>query len=214
MMSLSLAESLSPHNAITLDRMTKTIDLAEGFTLFFARCDASSLCSRLMLAASQTLAGLGIEAVEVAFQEEPKDIRRRLRSALAAEKDETDPDLISPAPVLGEADKRVVFVTGLEIGIPDGQPNTRTLAELNLGRDRFPIDVPHPLVIWLPDYALTAVARFAPDFWSWRSGVYEYETGGVSAVAEMKAVVALEEATGHPDLADDRAELERLRARQ
>ena len=37
--------------------------------------------------------------------------------------------------------------------------------------------MPHPLVIWLPDYAVTAVAALAPDFWAWRSGVFEFETG-------------------------------------
>ena len=73
--------------------------------------------------------------------------------------------------------KRAVFVTGLEYGIPFDQPNARVLAELNLGRDAFLRDVPHPLVIWLPDYAVTAVARYAPDFWAWRSGVFEFETG-------------------------------------
>ena len=38
--------------------------------------------------------------------------------------------------------KRAVFVTGLEYGIPYDQPNARILAELNLGRDAFPRDVP------------------------------------------------------------------------
>ena len=86
--------------------------------------------------------------------------------------------------------KRAVFVAGLEYGIPFDQPNARILAELNLGRDPFLRDVPHPLVIWLPDYAVTAVARFAPDFWAWRSGVFEFETG------ETERSAAFEQSTG------------------
>ena len=84
--------------------------------------------------------------------------------------------------------KRAVFVTGLEYGIPYDQPNARILAELNLGRDAFLRDVPHPLVIWLPDYAVTAVARFAPDFWAWRSGVFEFETGETERSAAFRAI--------------------------
>lgn len=36
--------------------------------------------------------------------------------------------------------------------------------------------MPVPLLIWLPDFALDFVARGAPDFWAWRSGVYEFAT--------------------------------------
>lgn len=161
MTTFSLAKTLSPENAEAMGRMVRAIDLAEGFTLFFARCDKPALRGQLLLIASQQMAALGIEVVDVVFTEEPKDVRRRLRSALK---------------MVETTAKRVVFVTGLEIGIPRGQPSTRTLAELNLGRDQFPHDVPHPLVIWLPDEALTAVARFAPDFWAWRSGVFEFQT--------------------------------------
>ena len=80
------------------------------------------------------------------------------------------------------------FHHGLESGIPYDQPNSRILAELNLGRDLFPRDVPSPLVIWLPDYAVTAVARFAPDFWAWRSGVFEFTSGEAERGAAIDAV--------------------------
>ena len=183
-------DNLAPENISTLDRLVRSIDLAEGFALFFARCNAPALRSELMLVATQQLAALGVEIVEVAFEDEPANVRERLRAALAAaDKDAKTPipvELPAPLQPLAVAEppagytvggKRAVFVTGLEYGIPYDQPNARILAELNLGRDAFPRDVPHPLVIWLPDYAVTAVARFAPDFWAWRSGVFEFETG-------------------------------------
>lgn len=161
MTTFSLAKTLSAENAEEMGRMVRAIDLAEGFALFFACCDDPALRGQLLLIASQEMVALRIEVVEVVFTEEPKEARRRLRSALK---------------MVETTAKRVVSVTGLEIGIPRGQPYTRTLAELNLGRDFFPVDVPHPLLIWLPDEALTVVARFAPDFWAWRSGVFEFET--------------------------------------
>ena len=183
-------DNLAPENISTLDRLVRSIDLAEGFALFFARCNVPALRSELMLVATQQLAALGVEIVEVAFEDESANVRERLRLALeAADKDAKTPipveipALLQPLAVAEPpagytaGGKRAVFVTGLEYGIPYDQPNARILAELNLGRDVFPRDVPHPLVIWLPDYAVTAVARFAPDFWAWRSGVFEFETG-------------------------------------
>jgi tetratricopeptide (TPR) repeat protein len=180
----------SPENAITLDRLVHSIDLAEGFALFFARCNTPALRSELILTATEQLAALGVGIVEVSFDDEPANVRERLAAALTA----ADKDAETPIPVempallqpLAVAEppagytagvKRAVFVTGLECGIPYDQPNARVLAEFNLGRDLFPRDVPHPLVIWLPDYVVTAVARFAPDFWAWRSGVFEFATG-------------------------------------
>ena len=48
-------------------------------------------------------------------------------------------------------------------------------------------------MIWLPDYAVTAVARFAPDFWAWRSGVFEFETG------EAERSATFEQSSGETD---------------
>ena len=194
------AAGLSPENAITLDRLVHSIDMAEGFTLFFARCNVPALRSELIDAAVERLAGLGVELVEVAFEDEPANVRGRLRSALLAANapgtsesawhvPEAAPDLVAIAeapPTYGASPKRAVFVTGLEYGIPYDQPNTRILAELNLGRDLFPRDAPHSLVIWLPDYAVTAVAHYAPDFWAWRSGVFEFETSEAERSADLE----------------------------
>ena len=130
------------------------------------------------------------------------NVRERIRSTLTlANKPAETPipvELPTPMTHLAVAEpvasyvvtaKRAVFVIGLETGIPYDQPNSRTLAELNLGRDLFPRDVPGPLVIWLPDYAVTAVARFAPDFWAWRSGVFEFTSGEAERGAATTLVV-------------------------
>ncbi len=187
-------------NASTLDRLVRSVDMAEGFALFFARCNVPAVRDALILDARQQLAALGVEVIEVAFEDEPINVRQQLRAALAAGEAQVEMPLAVALPfpaqplALAEpragyevAGKRAVFVTGLELGIPYNQPNARVLAELNLGRDLFPRDVPHPLVIWLPDYALTAVARYAPDFWAWRSGVFEFEAG------EEKRHIALQQ---------------------
>jgi tetratricopeptide (TPR) repeat protein len=181
------AADLAPENISTLDRLVRSIDMAEGFALFIARCNVPVLRNDLILTARQQLAALGVAVVEVAFEDRPVNVRERVAAALAA----ADVPGTSESAWHVTAPKRAIFVTGLELGIPYDQPNSRVLAELNLGRDAFLRDAPHPLVLWLPDYAVTAVARFAPDFWAWRSGVFEFEADAV------ERRVAIEHFTGN-----------------
>ena len=166
----------SPENLATLDRLIRSVDLAEGFALFFARCNIPVLRRQLIDAATNRLASLGVSVIEIAFEEEIINLRTRLRGALLANRGDAVAALVElpmaselaavaePATTYAVDRKQTLFVTGLENSISYSQPNTRLLAELNLGRDLFRRDAPHPLVLWLPDYALTAVARYAPDF--------------------------------------------------
>ncbi|MGL5060794.1 MAG: tetratricopeptide repeat protein, partial [Microcoleus sp.] len=50
------------------------------------------------------------------------------------------------------------------------------LQDLNWVRDAYKKSVPHPILFVLPDYAITRLAKFAPDFWAWRSGVFLFKT--------------------------------------
>jgi tetratricopeptide (TPR) repeat protein len=78
--------------------------------------------------------------------------------------------------------KLALVVRGLEksIGVFGDYPPV--LQDLNFVRDAYKISVPHPLLFILPDYAITRIAKFAPDFWAWRSGVFLFRT--VPAIRE------------------------------
>ena len=193
-----LASDLSAENIATLDRLVRAVDLAEGFVLFFARCNIPALSRQLMDRAGQQLTALGVSVVEVTLEGATTNLRERLRRELQSLR--VDLDVVIPAPTAAAHEltlvrepavdyrttpKYVFFVTGLEYSIPYDRPDARILAELNLGRDLFRRNAPAPLVLWLPDYAVTAVARHAPDFWAWRSGVFEF----ISADAERSAAV-------------------------
>ena len=65
---------------------------------------------------------------------------------------------------------------GLEKSINKLQEASPVLGRLNNDRDLLRRAIPVPLLIWLPDFALDFIARGAPDFWAWRSGVYEFAT--------------------------------------
>ena len=73
-----------------------------------------------------------------------------------------------------------LFVFGMHRHFPDFL-HTRDdvippiLTVLNLQRELFLRQIGCPLVLWLPEQALEMIARNAPDFWSWRSGVFEFD---------------------------------------
>lgn len=46
---------------------------------------------------------------------------------------------------------------------------------MNVACDVLPKYFPCPMLLWLPLYVLQNFARFAPDLWSWRTGVFSFE---------------------------------------
>src|SRR5262249_8977346 len=74
------------------------------------------------------------------------------------------------------APPQAVCVYHLEKSINEQRESSPVLRRLNHDRDLLRRAVPATLLLWLPDFALDCVARGAPDFWAWRSGVYEFPT--------------------------------------
>ncbi|MDG4551826.1 MAG: tetratricopeptide repeat protein [Candidatus Contendobacter sp.] len=81
-----------------------------------------------------------------------------------------------------------VCVYGLENSLREQGQNSPVLGQLNHERDLLRQFIPAALLIWLPDFALDYIARGAPDFWAWRSGVYEFQTD--SALWQMESIAA------------------------
>lgn len=76
-----------------------------------------------------------------------------------------------------EPDKKlVIIIRGLEKAIGSSGYYPPILQDLNYIRDAFTKSVPHPILLCLPDYAITRLAQFAPDFWAWRSGLFRFNT--------------------------------------
>ncbi len=72
--------------------------------------------------------------------------------------------------------KLILLITGLEksIGIVEEYPSV--LTNLNFIRDDLRKSTPHPMLLFLPDYALTRLAKYAPDFWAWGRKVFTFKT--------------------------------------
>ena len=123
-----------------------------SFALAFARCNVVPLRERLVAALRDALTPAGVTIHEVELKPETSDILEALVEA--------------------NGDGAPLFVYGLERLMPADDPYW-ALAQLNERRGSYQ-RLDRPLVFWLPEYALRLVARGAPDFWNWRSGVYEF----------------------------------------
>ena len=144
------------------------LDLSQGFTIAFAECnfwqDGVALVESLNeeIASDPEWEELQLESWE--FND--PDLRYLLDELV--KRLETLPRQ--------EGKKLVLVLSGLEnaIGVVGDYPPF--LVDLNFVRDAYARLAPHPLVFVLPDYAITRVANFAPDFWAWKSGVFKFKT--------------------------------------
>jgi tetratricopeptide (TPR) repeat protein len=71
---------------------------------------------------------------------------------------------------------RVVVIRGLEHSINVLGEYPPVLVDLNFTRDAYRRRVPYPILFVLPDYAITRIARFAPDFWAWKSVEFQLQS--------------------------------------
>ncbi len=103
---------------------------------------------------------------------------------------------------------------GLENSLPiaDRAAKTPFVANLNASRNSFPRYVPCPLVLWVPEYVLTAILHGAPDFFSVRSGVYHFAAKQNEMQSVIETIIATDEPTTASLSADEK--LERIQAIQ
>lgn len=170
---LLLDAEISPHNQDVLLHIASLIRLSEGFRLGFVKCNQP--IQRRLLAAR--LKGMLAGEAKI-FDVELTGSVKSLRIAVLEELKNNE---------LSRAGKMAIMVYGFERSVPS-EGLTPALEELNLSRELFSRDFPCPFLLWLPDYALTRLAREAPDFWGWRSGVFEFQP-------DLKLIGAVEKMT-------------------
>ena len=85
-------------------------------------------------------------------------------------------------------ERHCVFFHDIEAALPD------VAGYLNLQREAFS-DAPHAAVFWVGEHGLRQLAELAPDFYAWRSGVFDFrvERPGPSTGA-MQAAIAQDSA--------------------
>jgi tetratricopeptide (TPR) repeat protein len=156
--------------AETYQALARSLDLTEAFGIFLVRCvegERDQLIQRLRSdLPKQQMAELRLEAA----------LEDGNLYNLVAAKLQVQPDL------------DVLFIDGLEKSFEayikpgyGGQGDyykmdsvPRVLGHLNLQRERFRNDFPVSLVFFLSPFGLKYMARRSPDFFDWRSGIFEF----------------------------------------
>lgn len=164
-----------------LSQLVQQIDFAESeFALFFAQLSSAAQRKKWARLLRRFLSSKGIEVIQTAFSEPIQDLLTPIRQ-----------NLVDHSPLASAC----VLVVGLEHSIPPDAPNPALLSHLNLARESYRRYIKHPVVIWLPEYALTRLARNAPDFWAWRSGVFDFDSASHYLERMLAEMDKLEEAS-------------------
>ncbi|HEV3470657.1 MAG TPA: tetratricopeptide repeat protein [Pyrinomonadaceae bacterium] len=166
-------ETVAEPEGVVIRRLARALDYAEGFWLGFAKCNSPAQRRKIVADCEALLHPLKIRPLEIELTEPITNLLPVIREHLTRAGNTRAREKGSSRPA-AQTDKLAIFVYGLEHSIPSREAYPPLLSSLNLSRELFREQLPHPLVLWLPDYALTAFARKAPDFWAWRSGLYEF----------------------------------------
>src|SRR6185369_7997974 len=157
---------------VELRALCRALTLADGFSLLFARCNQADHRRELIARIKTQLLNVNIQVIE--FREPVTHLLDELRTRIT-----------SPLP-------DAIFVLGLEYSLPRSSDahSSALIANLNAARNSFPQAMPFPLVLWVPEYILTAIARAAPDFFSIRSGLYSFAAAPKDSMSTVRSVMA------------------------
>ena len=155
--------------AETYQSLVRSLQRTEGFSLFFVRCvpgDQADLVRRLQA-----------------------DLPKLYMRQLELKEELVDGNLYRRVATLPDLDQiNVLFISGVEKSLNpyvqssySGQSDyykrnivPRILGHLNLQRERFRDDFPFCFVFFLSAFGIKYIARRAPDFFDWRSGIFEF----------------------------------------
>ncbi len=173
-------------------RLARVVRRADAFVLGFVKCNSPAQQQQLSRILLERLADK--RGLEIVLDEPIISLLDKLEAVINVD---NPPDFVN--------------VYGLEKSIYGYVDYSPVLGRLNNDRDLIRRACPTVLLLWLPDYALDRVAISAPDFWAWRSGVYELPT--MPHLWRNDSVNALEsDVTGFESLSynEKTAEVERV----
>ncbi|MGB3201420.1 MAG: tetratricopeptide repeat protein, partial [Nodosilinea sp.] len=158
---------LSPLNDREYRKLLLTLTLnSQQLDLLMAITDDRNLQDQLITAYEADLKDQGIAPLRARL--DPK--RPSLRAALE--------ELVAQTPALQNGEPAVVTVlnAGELLGVrlsDEKSEQEKFFFSLQWTREALR-NFAFPIVLWLPDAVATRLAQQAPDFWSWRGGVFEF----------------------------------------
>jgi tetratricopeptide (TPR) repeat protein len=155
-----------PENIEELKAITALLRRARGLMIAFVKVNHPTLLARVIAAIRASLPGLRIG--EVRLSPQPAiTIPSQIENALHA------------------AEIDALFVYDLVRMFDWSSEDSPAISNLNLNRNYLGQQVPFPTIFFLPEHALGLIGRLAPDFWSWRSGVFDLVAEGDDAATTL-----------------------------
>ena len=151
-----------------------SIEASDGIlNLLLAICDDRNLRDQLIEDYEAELRSQNIRPYRVRLEAQQPSLRQTLAQ------------LVESEPVLQQGDRAVITVLGADnlVGIrlnQDKSEQERFFFSLQWTREALR-EFKFPIVLWLPDAIATRLSRQAPDFWSWRGGVFEFTGQAIPA---------------------------------
>jgi tetratricopeptide (TPR) repeat protein len=187
------------HNQQEFAELLTFIDFAAGLTIGFIQINQEKDKSTLAAALRQHLsADVHLEVMDFSQERELRFLQDALKQRLGRIKVE-------------QKQKLVVLIQGLEVAIGTDAVGKYPpiLRDLNFMRDAYRQSVPHPLLFVLPDYAITRVSLYAPDFWAWKSGLFCFNTA--EAQVQQLKVEAFEQPLARIASTENQAQIDQLK---
>ena len=151
-----------------------SIEASDGIlNLLIAICDDRNLRDQLIQDYEAELRSQNIRPYRVRLEAQQPSLRQTLAQ------------LVESEPALQQGDRAVITVLGADnlVGIrlnQDKSEQERFFFSLQWTREALR-EFKFPIVLWLSDAIATRLSRQAPDFWSWRGGVFEFTGQAIPA---------------------------------
>ncbi|MEL7071233.1 MAG: tetratricopeptide repeat protein [Cyanobacteria bacterium J06581_3] len=183
--SEQISRNWDAQNEEALRKLILTVEAnSQSLELLIAVCDDRNLQARMIEQYEAALREKGIAPFRVRLNPKEPSMRRSVAALLAAE------------PRLQSGEPAVVTVLNAEalLGVTLGEEKSeveRFFFSLQWTREAL-LRFEFAVVLWVPDRIATEIGRRAPDFWSWRGGVFEFVaeagTGGANAAQSVNTV--------------------------
>ena len=175
-MPIARPDTLSdPENWRSYQKLMVSIEASDGIlNLLLAICDDRNLRDQLIEDYEAELRSQNIRPYRVRLEAKQPSLRQTLAQLV-----ESEPALQQG---VGEAvsteNRAVITVLGADnlVGVrlnQDKSEQERFFFSLQWTREALR-EFKFPIVLWLSDAIATRLSRQAPDFWSWRGGVFEF----------------------------------------
>ena len=149
-----------------LDEVITLLSISDDLTIAFVRCNEPVLCHAIDNEIRQRV-GNEIFIYDIQMNTDSTNLIQNLRNAVQS-------DMYNAQK---KANKKIAFfVFGLDDAIEkkNQEGKSEALVLLNMMREEF-LNINHTLILWINNASLSMILKEAPDFFSWRTTVFEFE---------------------------------------